>query len=332
MAGDVLQSLFSTHPGALDDFLRRANDLWVVGCERSGTIVFLNAAASPVLDQHMGRSIHSLLGKASTVPRLAAGERKAWTGEFALPMGEAWRVSGSWIGLGQQLILICDSVLPALTALATVAPTRPPVPGSLQAMSDSMEDTYRRLHEQNTKLVATNKSMARLAHTDTLTGLNNRRALDTEISRLEAPVLDGTSSLSALVCDLDHFKLINDTHGHSTGDAVLRKFGSLVKRQTRTTDLAMRWGGEEFLVLVPGMQLDRAAKRAESLREEVARTVFADGKATVTVSIGVGQMSKHESMKQFIQRVDEALYEAKRLGRNQVVRSAEPRTALRLAQ
>jgi len=198
-------------------------------------------------------------------------------------------------------------------------------------MSNNMEETYRRLHEQNTKLVATNKSIARLANTDTLTGLNNRRALDVETSRLEAPVQDGSSTLCALVCDLDQFKQVNDVHGHATGDSVLRKFGSLVRQQTRTTDLAIRWGGEEFLVLLPGIELARAAGRAEKLRDDVARASFAAGQLSVTVSIGVGQMSKHESMKQFITRVDAALYEAKRLGRNRVVQSVEPRAALRLA-
>jgi len=328
MAGDVLQSLFRSHPSALEDFLRRADDLWVVGTERSGTIVFLNAAASAVLDQHVGGSIHSLIGAGSKVPRLAAGERTAWTGEFTLAKGEGWRVSGSWIGLDQQLLLICDSVLPALTV-----PTAKPasITGDLQAMSTNMEETYRRLHEQNTKLVATNKSMARLANTDTLTGLNNRRALDAETSRLETPVREGTSSLCAMVCDLDQFKQVNDQYGHATGDSVLRKFGLLVKQQTRTTDLAIRWGGEEFLVLLPGITLDRAAGRAEQLRADIARASFAAGQLSVTVSIGLGQMSKHESMRQFIQRVDEALYEAKRLGRNRVVQSVEPRAALRLA-
>lgn len=326
MAGDGLQQLISSHPRALEDFLRRAGDLWVIECERSGTVVAMNGVASIALVGAMGSSIRELITAPDNIPRLAPGSRMPWTGQFERPHAGPWRVSGSWFGLDDRLLLISERV-ELLDRPAAAAP----VSGRFQGMADEMVETNRRLHEQNAKLAAANKSMSRLANTDALTGLGNRRVFEVETQKLEQAVREQGSTLSAMVCDLDHFKQVNDTYGHAVGDAVLKGFAAMLRQQLRASDIAIRWGGEEFVVVLPGMDLAMVTSRAEQLRRALTAVPLTSSRVEVSVSIGVGQMSPHESMRQFIQRVDAALYEAKRTGRNRVVTSGAPLSVVRSA-
>jgi len=150
--------------------------------------------------------------------------------------------------------------------------------------------------------------------------------------RLEKSVREDGVPLAAMVCDLDHFKQINDRYGHATGDAVLKAFGQLIRNSARVDDLAVRWGGEEFVVLLPGANLEKVSRRAEEVRQALESTRLSPQRVAVTVSIGVGQMSQVESLQQLLHRVDKALYEAKAKGRNRVVRSHDaPKAAIRSA-
>ena len=169
-----------------------------------------------------------------------------------------------------------------------------------------------------------------LARTDSLTGLWNRRHFeDTVETEIERARRYGTP-LSLLTLDADHFKRINDSHGHHVGDDVLREIARLLGLQIRRSDLLCRWGGEEFMVLVPETDGDRAAAMAEKIRERVAAHEF-DGVGRVTVSIGVGQAGPHETADAWLRRVDAALYEAKLQGRNRVVLADGPAVAVPVA-
>ncbi|GHD59645.1 hypothetical protein GCM10017083_44300 [Thalassobaculum fulvum] len=168
------------------------------------------------------------------------------------------------------------------------------------------------------ELRAARHDIEMLARTDSLTGLWNRRHFeDTVEAEVERARRYGTP-LSLLTLDADHFKRINDSHGHHVGDDVLRELARLLGQQIRRSDLLCRWGGEEFMVLVPGTDGDRAAAMAEKIRQRVAAHVF-DGVGPVTVSIGVGQAGPDETADAWLRRVDAALYEAKQRGRNRVV-------------
>jgi diguanylate cyclase (GGDEF)-like protein len=156
-----------------------------------------------------------------------------------------------------------------------------------------------------------------MAITDGLTGLSNRqefnRLLDLEIeraTRYETP-------LTLIMYDLDHFKRVNDSFGHDAGDSVLRTVAELSNQKLRSTDLHGRWGGEEFMIILPQSALEAAQDAAEKLRQTIANHTFANV-GHVTASYGVVELAPQENSKSLAQRVDAALYRAKDRGRNRV--------------
>lgn len=161
-------------------------------------------------------------------------------------------------------------------------------------------------------------NLEKLAHTDRLTGAFNRgkfeRALSDEISRC---FRYDACPFSIAIMDLDHFKAVNDRFGHLVGDEVLKDFTSVVKGRIRDVDILARWGGEEFVLLLPGTDLAGAELLTGRLREAVAEHKF-PGAGQVTVSIGVAQHQHEEQADPLMSRADVALYRAKSAGRNRV--------------
>ncbi|MGE3304027.1 MAG: PleD family two-component system response regulator [Hyphomonadaceae bacterium] len=166
---------------------------------------------------------------------------------------------------------------------------------------------------------------------DPLTGLHNRRYLDAKLGALLRRATTGKMQLTALALDLDHFKAINDAHGHEGGDAVLCAFAQRLSAAVRPLDLVCRAGGEEFIVLMPGASADVAALAAERLRRRLVATPYMINdthRLDVTVSIGVAVAGAKDTPASLLRRADEALYLAKNSGRNRVMAAvAEPATA-----
>lgn len=166
------------------------------------------------------------------------------------------------------------------------------------------------------------------ALTDPLTGLLNRKAFDQEIDRLvDISKKDKDHVFTMILLDIDHFKQFNDNFGHQVGDQVLRLVARTLKDGVKGRDIAVRYGGEEFAVLLPETNIQGGLKVAEILRREVANKEIinrATGKkiAKITLSAGVSQFFPDESIEDLIDRVDRALYKAKSSGRNQVVHVA----------
>jgi diguanylate cyclase (GGDEF)-like protein len=160
-----------------------------------------------------------------------------------------------------------------------------------------------------------------LAIRDELTGSHNRRHLIDLIEQERERVLKGATSFCVCLLDIDFFKRINDTYGHAAGDAVLRSFAVTVQNQIRDSDAFGRYGGEEFLLMLPETTLEDAMLFAERVRMGIERLVFRDISTDlkVSVSIGVAQFRFGETIGQTVTRADEALYTAKSNGRNQVV-------------
>ncbi|RCS24953.1 GGDEF domain-containing protein [Phyllobacterium salinisoli] len=152
--------------------------------------------------------------------------------------------------------------------------------------------------------------------TDPLTGTLNRRGLDTYISRLLAK--GSQTAVSVIVCDLDYFKSINDTYGHAVGDAVLVDCARILMKSVRSTDLVARIGGEEFVVVLPGMTVENAYVFAERIRKAIQNRHFdqMDPNQIVTCSLGVTKFRKNEDLWTAAKRADEILYAAKKAGRN----------------
>jgi diguanylate cyclase (GGDEF)-like protein len=159
-----------------------------------------------------------------------------------------------------------------------------------------------------------------MASTDKLTGLLNRHAFTILIDKLMAEYRRTPQPIAVLLADIDHFKDINDRHGHLTGDRVLKHLADQLQNGLRQSDIAVRWGGEEFLMVMKGCDLAEGQRIAETLRHKVeASAVEVNGLIIpVTISIGVSQYDGSEMVDQTVNRADAALYEAKNAGRNRV--------------
>jgi diguanylate cyclase (GGDEF)-like protein len=158
------------------------------------------------------------------------------------------------------------------------------------------------------------------ASKDPLTDVANRAEFDRAHQLFVNAHLERGMPCSTIICDLDHFKSINDTYGHQAGDEVLKNFGRLLKSECRAGDLVARYGGEEFVVLCADCTAAAAASRAEEMRKTMAELAHGvlNGKH-VTVSIGVTEVQAGDTAESMLRRADRALLEAKRLGRNMVV-------------
>ncbi len=166
-----------------------------------------------------------------------------------------------------------------------------------------------------------------MAITDQLTGLYNRRYMSSHLSTLLGNASSTSKSLSFLVLDIDYFKSINDTHGHDIGDQVLKQFAQRIAANVRGIDLACRYGGEEFVVVMPDTDIAFAYMVAERLRQQVADLPFtisvAPHQLNVTVSIGItSSEGPNDTAEALLRRADQALYRAKRDGRNRVIADA----------
>jgi len=160
--------------------------------------------------------------------------------------------------------------------------------------------------------------LQQLAYHDQLTNLYNRRAFYELLEQEAERAKRYHTRFSLVMFDLDHFKNINDTHGHDVGDQVLVRVAELATERMRVNDAVCRWGGEEFMVLLPESSLEQAACLAEAFRQKMQAEDFPECK-TVTASLGVVEYQIGESLDQLTQRADAALYQAKKEGRNRVV-------------
>lgn len=159
---------------------------------------------------------------------------------------------------------------------------------------------------------------------DKLTGLNNRGAFDTHLKREIDIAQRQHTAMSLIVLDIDHFKAVNDSHGHSGGDMALQALSKTITDTMRGSDIAFRFGGEEFTLILSNTDLEAAHLVAERIRIAVSQLSCKDGRRTFgfTVSLGVAQFNRDENSAELFDRADKALYQAKESGRNQTVCAA----------
>jgi diguanylate cyclase (GGDEF)-like protein len=177
-----------------------------------------------------------------------------------------------------------------------------------------------KLRAMTVSLSARSQTLEHAALTDGLTGMQNRRYFDDalreylqEFRRIDRPV-------GLMILDLDHFKQVNDTHGHDVGDEVLRAVATCLRGMTRYHDVVARLGGEEFAVVTPNMDVELLARFAERIRKAIANLSIMSGnvRLKVTTSVGLAVWDHKESAEDFYRRADRQLYEAKKQGRNRV--------------
>jgi diguanylate cyclase (GGDEF)-like protein/PAS domain S-box-containing protein len=180
-----------------------------------------------------------------------------------------------------------------------------------------LEDARRKLQANHESLVEANARLAALASQDGLTGLKNRRAFEERLLDELARIRRTAQPVSLLLLDIDHFKAFNDSFGHPRGDEVLRAVARLMSRAIRDCDMAVRYGGEEFAIVLPNTDADGASQMGERLRAAIEQAPWAE--RAITISVGAATATTHTmAMGELLDLADRALYRSKQDGRNRV--------------
>ncbi|MYL22642.1 diguanylate cyclase [Halomonas alkaliantarctica] len=267
----------------------------VVMADAAGNIEYVNRA----FERYTGYDRDDVLGQN---PRLlksgqhsAPFYRNMWD---TLTRGETFRDTFVDQGIGGRLFHIEQTITPIKDDTGQII-------------------RYVSIGKDITRRVQNERELKRIAHTDMLTGLVNRMSFDQRLEKEIERAKRYKRPLSLIMLDIDHFKYVNDDHGHDVGDQVLVHLAQVLLENLRAADLCARWGGEEFMVLAPETALTEAAQLAEKLREVIADTDFpVVGK--VTASFGVVEAACNNFSAEVVKRADQALYRAKTQGRNRV--------------
>ncbi len=195
---------------------------------------------------------------------------------------------------------------------------------SVQRTRDMLEENQKRAAEAEAtvaKLTAELDYISAVAHEDYLTGALNRRGMDEALEREFSRADRHQAPISLAMMDIDHFKKLNDTHGHATGDTALQHLAKIVRSVLRTTDVIARFGGEEFLIILPGTSLEDGILIMTRTQRELTKNYFLHNneRLLITFSAGVAERRPGEDMQSLIERADGALYTAKNSGRNRVI-------------
>ena len=219
----------------------------------------------------------------------------------------------------------------ALLILSRSATAYLQIRGQVQQLlknADERRAIEQQLRQNHGLLEAANRQLQELATTDALTGLPNRRVLETSLFEQQHGSISAKKTLSLLMIDVDHFKRVNDTYSHETGDLVLKRVAELLRSGTREEDTVSRYGGEEFVVLLRGASHASALAQGERLRAAIAGDT--QGQVPITISIGVATARAENWLAEvslLLSEADKALYVAKRDGRNRVQSAEEPARA-----
>lgn len=184
--------------------------------------------------------------------------------------------------------------------------------------SAELERALAELREEHASLEEARRQIEELSRRDALTGLANRRWLEESLRGEIERVARHPAPLSVILVDLDHFKDVNDTYGHGVGDEVLKAAAGCLRDAARTTDLVARYGGEEFLLVLPSTDTDQACVLAERLRARLREMDLGFRPEPVTGSFGIAEWRAGDTLDSFVTRADDALYAAKRGGRDRV--------------
>jgi diguanylate cyclase len=195
---------------------------------------------------------------------------------------------------------------------------------AMEARSKTLELQLKTSSREVNELRDRLESVRKESLTDQLTGIPNRKAFDTELQESIQRAIQTGEALSLVMCDIDHFKIFNDTWGHQTGDQVLRLVANCLSENVKGRDTAARYGGEEFVVILPQTELMGAVNLANQIRSKVeskklVKKSTGDILGVITISAGVTQFDAKESAEEFVRRADVCLYAAKRSGRNCVI-------------
>lgn len=271
------------------------------------TVAALLALAGGILAVQPARGYPTMLVSTGEGGQLS---RRLLPFAVAIPLAAGWmRLEGERAGFYQTEMGVDLMVITMVMLLVALIWWNARL---LEAASAAKERAQAALRESEAAVRA-------LAVTDPLTGLANRRRLDEALRAEIHRVQRYGGCLSVVMTDLDHFKRINDDHGHQVGDAVLQEFARIIRGQCRDTDLVARFGGEEFMILMPEIGAAEAQACAERIRAALAQAIVPPLVHPFTASFGVTELLPGETEGSLLRRVDTALYRGKSAGRNRVV-------------
>ena len=288
-----------------DQLLSNMNDA-VIYIDRDGIVQAWNYAAERLTGIAAGAVVHNSWGPAL----LGLHNEDGDIGVEQCPVRRSIETSSHVTG--RFAIRHADGgQIPVRLHVAPVASDQPGLCGVVLIAHDA---------SQQRKLEARVESLHKQATQDPLTKVANRAAFDRFLHDLVARRDETGASFSLIICDIDHFKRVNDVHGHPAGDEALVTFASVLSSHSREGDLVSRYGGEEFVLLSPDCDLATAARRAETIRQAVEQTLLPSiGNQAVTASFGVTEVQAGDSPDSVLARADRALLQAKDNGRNQVI-------------
>jgi diguanylate cyclase (GGDEF)-like protein/PAS domain S-box-containing protein len=326
LIGCVLREL-SDRPAASENLRVQATALraaanGIVITDRTGIIVWVNPAACQIT----GYANEELLGSHTRLLKSGEHDREFYRALWStVQRGETW--SGTIVNRRRDGSLYHEE-----QTIAPVTDDEGEITHYIAIKQDVTEqrrvlrvlgELHLELATRVTEIEELNSRLREQTIVDPLTGVYNRRHFEDIVAHDAARADRLGEPLAVAMIDVDHFKQVNDRYGHAVGDRVLTALGALLRAGVRTSDLVCRWGGEEFVVLLPGAALPGALQRAEKWRVNFAEERFTDGdgqpvRCSISVGVAVFRVDE-ETIDATLRRADQALYEAKRQGRNLVV-------------
>ena len=311
----TLRDAVESQPAAFSEWLNGSNTLFALLVASDGTILARNRAAARIFPASANTDAvgdYLVSQDAEHLQQRLAGSASASDGAFLLNLTQGQLDPVTW-----EVSLIRNG---ASAVLVGTQEQRHDVHFQDQVVSltNDLALTIRNAAQKNRELQRANESIELLVRTDSLTGLANRRMPEETLPRETSRAERLKEELSVIFADLDHFKQINDQFGHKVGDQVLASVGNFLKSQMRAYALASRFGGDEFVLLLPGTARVHAINVAVRMREKIVEMTVPDCPRQITISMGVACLESGETGAEMVARADVALYRAKQKGGNVV--------------
>ncbi len=311
------------YPDLLAAYLDAGGQVCVIVLDFEGAVEGCNAAFRRLLspdEDPRGRTFRDFLGRGDWERLTASGSpggADSMAGRFpfrrAVVTVRSDRFSGRPLSLvvfeaGERRIVFGERIEASESEIVE----------RMSALTSEMADLNRELSKTNASLERANATITRLMNSDPLTGIANRRFFSEMLERAVSFARRHRQSLALTICDIDRFKQINDCCGHAAGDKVLIGFARLLQDSCRAEDVAARFGGDEFCVLLPATDIESGRSFVERLRERWRGIAFDELPEPVTASFGLAVLADGDGVEDLLQRADTALYQAKRGGRDAV--------------
>ena len=306
----ALSTLLTENPQVIADYLMTRGRLAIMLLDQQGMILDCNPfflENTGLTEKPIGQSINNFLAENPS----AKGNRETQIYRevrfsFTLNHAREQTLSGHMMVIGDRHIIFAQTI--RLTENEMVA--------KMSRLTDELTDLTRELNKKNRELASANRRITQLMNTDPLTGLANRRLLTELLDAEMSKARRHSYPLSAVMMDIDHFKSINDTFGHDGGDRVLAGVAHTMRSMCRKEDIVARFGGEEFVLILPVSPISSTLECAERIRIAIQNKAFEGISRQVTASFGISLFVTNDTQDSFLKRADDALYKAKTSGRN----------------